>query len=211
MLIVVIILIAIGVLIFDLNARTKNEDQLIEAAKNARETKKIINYIRNASTAKVNRVECRLSVYKPIDYPGCETIALNITLHDSELAHIYAEAKDRIRSARENVKCPQDMLALDNRIQNETQHIYKAISSYFPSISDADFLKKFAVMDDSSIIISANSITVPIYCTSGNLGIENGKGPYRSPYVIDAVAEVVKTEIPNVVFSIDKTIPVKNS
>lgn len=209
--IVIIILFGIGYVIVDTITAIKNarhKSNLPEVAKNASETKKIISCLKSASTAKVDRVECRLSVYEPIDYHGCEIIALYITLYDSELAHIYAEAKGRVHSARESVKCTHDMPMLNDRIQKETQHIYEVIASYFPQNSDTTFLESFSVMNDSSIIISANSITVPIYCSSDTLGIERGKGPIRSPYVLDAVAEAAK-DIPNISLTIDKTIPTK--
>ena len=86
--IVIIILFGIGYVIVDTITAIKNarhKSNLPEVAKNASETKKIISCLKSASTAKVDRVECRLSI-NSAEYPGViEVIQVDMKLTCPEL------------------------------------------------------------------------------------------------------------------------------
>lgn len=100
--IVIIILFGIGYVIVDTITAIKNarhKSNLPEVAKNASETKKIISCLKSASTAKVDRVECRLSI-NSAEYPGViEVIQVDMKLTCPELVPRYAALKEEYRQA----------------------------------------------------------------------------------------------------------------
>lgn len=219
MLIVVIILIAIGVLIFDLNARTKNEDQLIEAAKNARETKDLVRFVKAASTIKADKISCELAIRSVIFSGNGGLIQLKITLHDPQIANICFSAKNAfaaMHQAQDEAIKRGDSAAMhewEAKMSEEHHRITPALAPYFPQDNaDGSFLmRRFADVQDDSLVASATSVSNSIPWFIGNLGIDSSKNTApRPPYVLDAVEEATK-DIPNISITIDKTIPSKEN
>lgn len=215
----IVILIGIGYVIVDTITAVKNgktKRRLPEVAKDAPETKKIISYLKSASTAKVDRVECRLSIYSA-EYPGViEVIQVDMKLTCPELVPRYAALKEEYRQAvraQVTAEVNGDRLYASqmNKKQNELrQELKKVFLSCFVSEFDAQaIVGPFSDMEDTKVDLVNNTIAAFEWIFVKELrDIAKKCNRICSPYIFDAVAEAAK-DIPNVYLTIDKTIPAK--
>ena len=217
--IVIIILFGIGYVIVDTITAIKNarhKSNLPEVAKNASETKKIISCLKSASTAKVVRVECRLSI-NSAEYPGViEVIQVDMKLTCPELVPRYAALKEEYRQAvrsQVTAEVNGDHLYASqmNKKQNELrQELKKVFLSRFVSELDAQaIVGPFSDMEDTKVDLANNTIAAFEWIFVKELrDIAKKYNRICSPYIFDAVAEAAK-DIPNISLTIDKTIPTK--
>lgn len=218
LIILAFIVVVIVAFVSEKKASKDNTQELQNVAKFSKETKSILELIKAASAIKANKISCTLSIRKA-SFAGNELIQQKITLQDPEIANICFSAKNALAAmhqAQDAAIKRGDSVAMnewENKMAEECHRVGAALSPYFPQDrADGSFLlRRFSDVEDDSLVASSTSVSVSIPSPIGTLGIDSSKNKkFRSPYVLDAVAEAAKG-IPNISLTIDKSIPNKNN
>lgn len=214
-LIIIALIVAVIVsFVSEIKTSKSNDKNFRDTAKICKANRELIEMFNEMSASKLDNIACHLSIYSAGSTPGFEVIQARFSFENSELASLYQNIKQTIASITENSAIPisTKLPVLQSAIDSGRSRAGKAFSAYFPTKPNSYLMKAFTAVDDrKTISISGNRVSAFTSVSVGSLGVDPSTCKiFRSPYVLDAVAEAAKG-IPNVSLTIDKTIPNKNN
>ena len=213
LIIIALIVFVIVTFVSERKNSKSNYKELQDTAKICKANREIIAMLKEMSASKLDKIACHLSVCSA-GIPGVEVIQASFSFENSELASLYQDIKQTIASITENSAIPisTKLPALQSAVDSGRSRAGKAFATYFPTNPNSSLMNTFTDFGDrKTISISGNRISASSFISVGSLGVDSSTCKiFRSPYVLDAVAEAAKG-IPNVSLTIDKTIPNKNN
>lgn len=176
-------------------------NELARVAQDADCTKDILKMLEGAAAAKVNWVECALSIR------SWEFIRADVTFHAAELAATCAAAQ---RDWSEFLKQPahlrvteQGWSAIEPRVRAAFLKLFPAAPSVWLSVTFVDHF-------DDRVTVSGDAVSGWMLFEVNDPGIDTSKNDLpRAPFVIEAVAAEAKKRFPSMTISADKSIPTK--
>lgn len=218
-----IIILVIIWFVYKAIQKQKASKQIVDAAKHSACTNDIIKTLRILSEAKVDRVDCVLSIKKISRYYGMkssgeitgELIDLKVIFTSDKLAQVLKANQQSMSETLRKIDVLKrignynDSLKLHEEIPLKREHAAKSFEMFFGTKPDHSLMATFALNNECSIL-GNQSIGHTGYIVS-DLGVPYSKyGAPRSPYVLDAVEEAAQN-IPHISLNIVKTIPSGNS
>ncbi len=214
-----IILLIIIWLVYKAIQKRKASKQIAEAAKRSACTNEIIRTLRILSGAKVDRVDCVLSLGKFTQHydkrgkidGATELVSLKIVFTSDELAQVLKTNQQSMSETlkeideSERIGDHQEVLRLLGEVSSIRKNAAESFEMFFGVKPDHKLMAEFALNYEYSI--SGNQSTGDTGYFVDELGVAYSKyGALRSLYVLDAVEEQAQN-IPNIHLDVDKTIP----